>query len=762
MKLEIKKSVRELVELVLKSGSLDNTFKTNARAIEGVRAHQKLQKSNAEIFKNYEKEVYLDTKIDVGKFLLHIDGRCDGIIEDLGRIIVEEIKSTYVPLNLIYDDFNEMHWSQGKIYAYMVCEKRNIDVVYVQLSYYNLENNEVKSFLKKYTRKELIDYIMELVSYYKKYIEIQMENKIKRDNSIKELQFPFTSYRKGQLSFIKSCYGTIRDKEKIFIEAPTGTGKTISTIFPALKSLSSQLSNKIFYLTAKGANKATVEDTLSLLRDRGLKIKTITIQAKEKMCLNDKVSCNKEDCIYANLYYDKLKKNIMEIVLDENEFSIENIIKYAKKYEICPFELSLDLIEWCDFVICDYNYIFDPKVQLNRVIEDAENTTLLIDEAHNLVDRSRASYSARLCKSEFNNIKKEIRGVYPALYKKIDKVIKLFIQERMYCEEEGKGYIYYKDLPKDLCKELRILCKEIDRILSIKKNNVYTEKLIDLFFEINAFFGVSELYNDQYYTYIENISDDIRISLFCANPSKNLKSVMDKFRAIILFSATLSPFYYFIKILGGNENSYRLRLKSPFPKENFKVCIYRANTRYKVRDKTIPEISNKIAQFILDNMGNYMVFFPSYEYMNNIYNYLEKHNILGNIICQQSNMTDEEQSGFINMFKQRNNITGFCVMGGSFSEGIDLPGDKLVGVIIVGVGYPKVSIEGEIIYKHFGEEGESIAYIYPGINKVLQAAGRVIRTETDKGRLLLIDDRYLKRDYYNLLPENWKPISLIK
>ena len=762
MKLEIKKSVREFVELILKSGSLDNTFKTNARAIEGVRAHQKLQKSNEEIFKEYEKEVYLETTIDVGSFILHIEGRCDGIILDSDRTIVEEIKSTYVPLSAIYDDFNDMHWSQGKIYAYMVSQERNIEVIYVQLSYYNLDNNEVKSFLKKYTKKELTEYMIELVSYYKKYIEIQIENRVKRNTSIKKLDFPFQEYREGQLSFIKACYGTIRDESKIFIQAPTGTGKTISTIFPALKALDKGYGEKIFYLTAKGANKTVVEETLRILRDKGLVIRTIILQAKEKICLNEKISCNKEDCIYANLYYDKLKNSIMDIVSNEYEFSIEKIVEYAEKYEMCPFELSLDLIEWCDLIVCDYNYIFDPKVGLRRIIEEGEKNIVLIDEAHNLVDRSRNSYSASLYKSKFEDIKKEVRGIVPKLYRRINKVTKLFIQERIYCEEKKSDYMYYREIPKEFCKELRILSKEIDNVLSEKINHIYDEKLLNLYFDVNTFLEISELYDDDYYTYIEDMNNEVKISLFCADPAKNLRSIMNKFRAVILFSATLSPFNYFIKILGGNEDDYRLKLKSPFPKENFKVYMHKANTRYTVRDKTVPQVCKAITQFISSYEGNYMIFFPSYEYMKKVKEYLEEHGMLNNILCQESDMTTEQQKDFIKKFEKRNNIVGLCVMGGSFSEGIDLPGDDLIGVVIVGVGYPKISIEGQIIREHFKRDGENIAYIYPGINKVLQAAGRVIRTETDKGRLLLIDDRYLESKYFKLIPDEWKPINIMK
>ena len=655
-----------------------------------------------------------------------------------------------------------MHWSQGKIYAYMISKERNLNVVYVQLTYYNLESNEVKSFLKKYSKEELEDYMWELINYYKIYVETQVNNRILRNRSIKNLKFPFNEYREGQLSFIKSCYGTIREKEKIFIQAPTGTGKTISTIFPSIKALGEELGEKIFYLTSKGANKGVAEQTIKILKEEGIKAKSITLNAKEKICLNDCVNCNAEECEYANLYYDKLKKSILEIVSNEHEFSTEKIIDYAKKYKICAFELSLDLIEWCDIVICDYNYIFDPRVSLRRVVDYADNIILLIDEAHNLVERSRASYSSSLSKRKFMDLKKELKGIAPKLYRITNKINKLFVEERLYSEEKNEKYSYYREVPKELCKELRVMAREIDKSLSEKKDNNFNNKLLDIYFDINNFLGISELYDDDYYTYIESTKDEVKISLFCANPSKKLKSTMDKFRASVLFSATMSPFRYFINILGGKEDDYRLTLKSPFPKENFKVSLYKANTRYKFRDKTIPEICQVISKFILSNKGNWMVFFPSYEYMKKVQEYIEENNMIDSILSQEANMTVESQERFINEFKTKENITGFCVMGGSFSEGIDLPGEDLIGVIIIGVGYPKVSIEGQIIREHFGEEGENIAYIYPGINKVLQAAGRVIRTECDKGKLLLIDDRYVEKRYFDLLPEIWKPINIIK
>jgi Rad3-related DNA helicase len=763
MAMEIKKSVREFVEVVLKSGSLDNRFKTNARALDGIRAHQKLQKSNGEIYKEYEKEVYLKTDIDMDDFILHLEGRCDGIIKDGDNIIVEEIKSTYVPLKDIYIDFNIMHWSQGKIYAYMICEKRNINIIYVQLSYYNLDTNEVKSFLKKYEFGDLANYIDELISYYKRYVLIEIKHKEIRNKTIKNMKFPFEQYRIGQLDFAKACYGTIKEGKKIFLQAPTGIGKTISTLFPSIKALGEGLSDRIFYLTAKNINRKVAEDTLEELRRQGLTFKSISITAKEKICQNGKVDCNEEVCPYAKNYYDKVKEIIFEILDNESGISSENLIYYANKYKVCPFELSLDLVKWCDGVVCDYNYIFDPKVYLRRIVdEDGKNNIVLVDEAHNLIDRARSVYSTKLNKSKFLDLRREVKGVLPNIYRNINKVNKLFIEERINCESQDKNSIFYKEVPKELCKVLRSFNKDVEELLIKKDKFRFNEMLLDIYFDISSFLAVSELYGDDYVTYVDTDKDEVIISMYCVDPSEKLKNTMDKFRAVLLFSATLSPFKYFINVLGGDVNDYRLKLRSPFPKENLEVYLYKGNTRYLSRDKTLPKICSKIFEFIKMQKGNYMIFFPSYEYANKAKMYIQDKFEISNIIFQEANMDDEDRKKFLSKFEEGEDVIGFCVMGGLFSEGIDLPGNKLIGAVIVGVGYPKISLEGEIIRKHFNEEGERIAYTYPGINKVMQAVGRVIRTGEDKGRVLLIDDRYTNSEYFNFLPEEWKPLNIIK
>ena len=483
--MKIKKSVRKFVEIVLKTGSLDNRFTTNARAIEGIRAHQELQRSNEEIYKNYEKEVFLKTEIDMEDFLLQLEGRCDGIISDNNKVIVEEIKSTYIPLKDIVEDYNIMHWSQGKIYAYMICKERGLEDIDVQLSYYNLDVHEVKTFIKSYKQYELDKYVLKLAEDFKRYALIEIRHKDSRNKSIKEAEFPFESYRIGQLELAKACYGTIKEGKNIFLQAPTGIGKTISTIYPSVKALGEGLSEKIFYLTAKNSNKKIAEESVELLRKRGIDVNSISISAKEKICINDKLNCNEEECIYAKNYYDKIKTAIPTILNEKKQISAYELAEYGEMYKICPFELSLDLIQWCDCIICDYNYIFDPRVYLRRVLdEDGKNNIILVDEAHNLINRARSSYTATLNKSKFLELRREVKGIMPKLFKYINNINKVFIEEARACQAQDKIYEYYSDMPKELCDALRIFNREAEETLSKKEKIGFNELLLEVYFEV--------------------------------------------------------------------------------------------------------------------------------------------------------------------------------------------------------------------------------------------------------------------------------------
>ncbi|ATD54051.1 ATP-dependent DNA helicase [Clostridium chauvoei] len=756
-KIVIRESVRGIIEYILRAGHLDDRYTGKSRALEGTLAHQRLQASNEKIYSNYEKEVRLEYTFAIEDALLKVDGRADGIIIEDNRIIIEEIKSTMKNLSLIDEDYNELHWAQAKFYSYIYLVENNLSNIFIRLSYYNIETNEVKSFDKEFNIEELTSFIDYIVKEYSRWIKISSKLQVLRNDSINKLDFPFETYRKGQRDLAVNCYNTIREKSVLFAQAPTGIGKTISTIFPAVKALGSGMGRRIIYLTAKTITRTVAEEAFNKLEDKGLNFRNITLTSKEKICFQEKVTCNPDECRYAVNYFTKVNDIIFEMLSNEKRFTREIIEKYAKKYEVCPFELSLDLSSWCDGIICDYNYAFDPRVRLKRFFEeDLKSNILLVDEGHNLVNRARDMFSAELYKSNILNVSKLIKGIAPTLYKALSSINKEFIKIRKQVQEMEQDNIYQKEEFKNLYKLLRIALKEGDEYLVKAVGTKGYNDVLELYFDMRSFVSISELYSNEYVTIVELDKSEVKVKLFCVNPSKNLASIVRGSYSTIIFSATLTPLNYYIDLLGGNEKSYRMKLPSPFKIENFKTYGYPLNMRYSMREKNIDNVCKLIKKFISEYSGNYMVFLPSYSYLNKVYSrYVELYQE-EDIFCQGDTLSEEDRDAFINKFRENKNITAFCVVGGIFSEGIDLPGDMLIGSVVVGVGFPRISKEGDIIKDYYDDKGFDYAYVYPGINKVLQAAGRVIRTEEDKGRLLLIDDRYFSLKYRTLLPKEWK------
>ncbi|MGN0026107.1 MAG: ATP-dependent DNA helicase, partial [Clostridium sp.] len=756
-KIIIKDSVRGIIEYILKQGSIDDRYTGSTRALEGTLAHQKLQSNNEKIYSNYKKEVKLQKEFQIDNVILIVDGRADGIIIEGKDVYIEEIKSTMKSLILIDEDYNELHWAQAKFYAYIYSKQNTLNNIKVRLSYFNLETEEVKSFDREFNIEDLESFVFEIINEYKKWVLLKSELLTIRNESIKSLKFPFDNYRKGQKELAIACFNTIKEKAVLFAQAPTGIGKTISTIFPAVKSLGESRGDRIVYLTAKTITRTVAEESVKKLKDKSLKCKSITLTAKEKICFKEKSSCNPENCEYALNYYDKVNNVIFNILKEEDTFTREKIEEYAKKEKLCPFELSLDLSLWCDLIICDYNYAFDPRARLKRFFEDdVGNNVLLVDEGHNLVDRSRSMFSAEIYKDKILKASKVIKGKAPNLFKALNAINKYLIEIRKELQEAEVNSLYKKDEYKDLYKLLRIFMKECDEYLVKSANTEGYDEIKDLYFEIRAFISISELYSKEYVTLVEINKNDVKIKLFCVNPSKNLSKIVQGSYSTIIFSATLTPINYYIDLLGGDDKSYRMKLPSPFKKENLKIYGKPLNMRFKHRENNIDTVCNLIYNFKEEEMGNYMVFLPSYQYLNKIFERYKELYGDKNIICQGEVLTEEQRELFLNSFKIDSNILAFCVIGGVFSEGIDLPGKRLIGSIIVGVGFPKISNEGDIIKDYYEEKGFDYAYIYPGINKIMQAAGRVIRTERDKGRILLIDDRYYTLKYRSLLPREWE------
>lgn len=757
MNLLVKESVRGIVEYILKQGSLDDRHVSRTRAIDGTIAHGKLQSDNEKIYDQYEKEVNMKCDFTYGDIILQVEGRADGIIKENNDIIIEEIKSTYRDLIYIEEDYNPVHWAQSKFYGYIYCKDYNLDKISIRLSYYNLNTNEVKSFQKIFSFNDLSDYVIDIVDKYISMVRMREDFKKERNKSIDEMKFPFEKYRKGQRELAVNCYNSIKQRCILFAQAPTGIGKTISTIFPAVKGLVDGRGERIVYLTSKTITRVVAEEAYMKLIDNGLKFRFISITAKEKACINNEVKCNPNDCPYAVDYFSKINSVTMEILKQESTFSREIIEKYAREFNVCPFELSLDLSLWCDGIICDYNYAFDPRARLKRIFEEEnEKNVILIDEAHNLVNRARDMYSGEVIKSKVLAVSRILKGKVPKLYKAVNNINKELIEIRRELEEKNVNVLYHNTEYKELMKLLRIFLGEADEYLVKAKNTNGYEEILDFYYEVRSFVSLGELYSKQYTTILRKEKNEFTVKIFCIDPSKNIGDIINSAYSTIIFSATLSPVKYYIDLLGGNDESFRVKFASPFKKENLSTYLYPLDMRYVNRYNNIDKLCTAINKFITDLKGNYIVFLPSFEYLKKVYGRYTEIYGEDNTIVQGENLSENEKEEFLNRFQEGANITSFAVVGGMFSEGVDLPGERLIGAVVVGVGFPMISIENDIIREYFGNNGFDYAYAYPGINKVLQSAGRVIRTETDKGRVLLIDSRYNQYKYRSMLPQEWE------
>lgn len=756
-------AVRELAEYTLQEGDLNlESFMSSSRAVAGTRAHQKIQKARPD---EYEAEVPISFTLEQPKFNLNISGRVDGIYTYDDRVIIDEIKSTTKPVSSFAVESNKIHWGQAKIYAYIYATQQGLPEIWVQLTYYNIDTKQQRELLQKYTKQELEQFFSELTSNYLAWAEVIYDWQKSRDLSLSSLEFPFAGYRAGQRQMAVESFRVIRDAQQMLVQAPTGIGKTMATIFPAVKSFSEETIRKIFFFSARTTGKELAKSACVALQKNGAKLKTLVITAKDKICFEPDSACNAEECRYARGYYDRVQV-ALEDTFREDIFDRECIESYAMKHEVCPFEFTLYLSLWSDFIICDYNYGFDPKVYLRRFFGDDisdRNYAFLVDEAHNLVDRSREMYSASLSKQTILNARRPLKGKLDSVYKPLGELNKLMLKIRKAAEEEGDFLVQEKP-DEEFMPLLRKFITSAEKWLSQNQPAVYRKELLDIYFEALWFSRVLEMYDEHYVTTNLREGGDLTVKLFCVDPSLQMSEALKRTRSAIFFSATLTPQDYFSDIFGCDEEAKKMVLPSPFPKKNLLVMQANNSTRYKQREETASEICEILEQMVLAKKGNYLLFFPSYKYLNMIHDLFQEKQSGMNIQIQQQGMTEQEREEFIANFSEESEETmvAFAVMGGVFGEGIDLVGERLDGVAIVGVGLPGISKERDLILNYYNQEnsGFEYAYQYPGINRVLQAAGRVIRTETDRGIVLLIDDRFRWSSYRKLLPSNWQMESV--
>lgn len=848
---EIRVSVRNLVEFVLRHGDIDNRHQGSAENAmqEGSRIHRMIQRRMGD---EYQAEVFLRYTEPTDHYVLVVEGRADGIIEREKEVIIDEIKGTYRDLAKIKQPM-PLHIAQAKCYAYIYGLQKQLKELRVRMTYCNIETEELRYFYQDYTFEELKEWFNELIAAYRKWADYTWEWNELRQKSIEKLEFPFP-YREGQKELASYVYQTIYHKKKLFLEAPTGVGKTISTVFPAIKAMGKGMGEKLFYLTAKTITRTVAEDTISLLRSKGLRFKSVILTAKEKICFMEQTECNPEHCPYAKGHYDRINDAIFALLTTEESFTREKIEEYARAFQVCPFEMCLDMSLFSDGIICDYNYVFDLHVYLKRFFGDGSggNYLFLIDEAHNLLERGREMYSASLLKEEFLEIKREIRQTYVSemellahkddisgqmtlemtnasdtLSGTMDSEAMDATSEIILSEDEdmeitkssgkrrgGKsifvrqGYAEKMEFHIGKCnKELLELKREcehyrlvesIDKFVQalLKLHTVFgdyleeqeeetlpvRDVLLDFYFKMSHFLEIYERLDENYVKYTQ-MGDDgtFLLKLFCVNPRENLKECMMRGRSTILFSATFLPIQYYKNLLGGDPEDYEVYAKSIFnPEKRALLLANDVTSKYTRRsDEEFYNIARYINEIVKNRHGNYMVFCPSYSFLQTVY---ERYTACfedeeQECIMQQDYMSEEDRENFLARFQgnescdlqvnigmeieeeDEQTLIGFCVLGGIFSEGIDLKNDSLIGAIIVGTGLPQVCNEREILKNYFDERGENgfdYAYRYPGMNKVLQAAGRVIRTAEDVGIIALLDERFLQFAYRKMFPREWE------
>ncbi|MCI7531686.1 MAG: ATP-dependent DNA helicase [Lachnobacterium sp.] len=823
---ELHTSVRNLVEFILRGGDIDNRsgrMITDAM-MEGSKIHRKIQRSMGE---DYQAEVPLALTIEAEEYMLVIEGRADGIaygefpnqnlekeaytqdtfLDRTGKseemVYIDEIKGVYRNVATMEAPVY-VHKAQAMCYAYIYALQNHLDQIGVQMTYCNLDTEDVKLFQEVFAWDALADWFGNLIAEYRKWADWQIMWRRKRQESIQNLEFPYP-YREGQRKLVGDVYRTIRRGKNLFLQAPTGVGKTISTIFPAVKAVGEELADRIFYLTAKTITATVAKETFGLLREQGYQAKIIQLTAKEKLCLcgntaieqeaadqdnpypdfpQIKLECNPQNCPYAKGHFDRVNDAVFELLQMSDLFTREEILAQARKHRVCPFELSLDVATWCDNILCDYNYVFDPNVYLKRFFQDSskEKYLFLVDEAHNLVDRSREMYSATLYKEDILAVKKIMKPHNQAIARTLDKCNKAMLDFKRECENYS------------VCESVGVLTFYLMRLVSqmeefFEKPREFPDKktVLDFYFELRNFVNIYDLVDENYVIYDEMQEDGrFMIKLFCVDPSKNLQKCIDKSVSTIFFSATLLPINYYKRLLSTKEDNYAIYAQSTFDETQRLLAFGRdVSTKYTRRG---PAEYEKIARYIRaairSKKGNYMVFFPSYKMMQDVYDVFvrveresdtrngvavsDEQNIAEEsleesltIIMQHSNMNEAEREEFLQAFEQEDGgtLVAFCVMGGIFGEGIDLKNDRLIGAVIVGTGLPQISNEREILKQYYDKQGLSgfdYAFRYPGINKVLQAAGRVIRTQEDRGIIVLLDERFLQSDYNALYPREWK------
>lgn len=755
-------SVREIVDFACRTGGLggQGMFASAQRAQEGTRGHRRLQQSRPG---DYEAEVAIRASFSEEGFVLHISGRMDGIWPRDKPPLIEEIKTVSDRWDGREDP---LHRAQLRLYAALAAREHGWLEVKTRLVYLNWKTDEEVLFPQLETKEALAEFLDRVLGIWRPWLRNEAARLRQRNASVANLAFPLGSFRADQRTLSRSVYRTIRDGGRLFIEAPTGLGKTMGVLYPAARALPRLGSGKCFYLTAKNSGRLAAEKALADLGRAGAVVRSITLVAREKACFSETPGgCDVRTCPYAEGYFDRVKP-ALEDLLVHRELLPTQIEAAARAHRVCPFELALDASEWCDFIIADYNYAFDPSVRLQRHFQDrAAAQVLLVDEAHNLVDRSRDMHSASLTIADLTmpHSLKRARGATRAKRAVAAACEAWQVLLNRWADQEGilipREYhqgakVFTKAPEEEEYAALRNALRELERFLESQPPGSDLGPWLVPFFAIHGFFKALEKYDETCCWMLHATQGWGKIS--CLDPSSRLTAFTDTLRSAVFFSATLSPAEFFQGLLGGKKGDPRIVCRSPFRAEQVEVGVASIDVTYRSRAESLPRVASLIGQWWRERPGNALLFCPSIDYLGSLADLLEEDQLP--VYRQTASMTEPERAAFLSRLEEGKSAMALAVLGGIFAEGVDLPGDRLTGVAVIGVGLPALSLERDALQYYFEKTrraGFDYAYGFPGMNRVLQAVGRLIRTEQDQGRILLVDQRYAQKKYRELLPSWW-------
>ncbi len=783
----IELSARDLCLYASRCGSLD-AFPLGGGEPTG--SESKLfYKLQSEAGAYYNPDVVLSNTVSLSGIYFTVELKADGIIRQGSELVVDKIKC--VKGKGFYGNPDEYTLAMLKCAAYFLCVREELQGVCGRVSYYNTDTEKLKYFKYKFTAAELKDFYMGMLARIEYMARLLVDRTETELATAENAVFPYSELREGQERMIRECYSAMRRGKRIFVEAPTGTGKTISSLFPALRALGKGYCDKIFYLTPKTSTRREAFAAAARLHASGALQRTVVLSAKEQMCICPAKAmgvgdcCNSKMCELARGYYDRVDDALREMLSRYRGYSRSLIIETAKKYRICPYELSLDLSELCDIIICDYNYAFDPSVYLRRYFGPegrgkrlGEKYIFLIDEAHNFTDRAREMYSCELKLSDFAAVAEDAAGdnLYGGgVYELLSPIITAFRGIKRLCRDslvkdsEGNDLGFYmgNEPIASVSRALELFRKRCGEWIKKNGDNPYFDRLSFLWASVRKYITVEEFFDTNFRAYAQLSGGDTTVKLYCHDPSEITNNLLMRAESAVMFSATLTPPDYFCDVLGGGNGAESLKLESPFPPERLSLTVAGyVNTRFETRDDNAKRFATVIAATVSAKAGNYIAYFPSYQCLEQTYKAFAAKYPRVETVVQEKHMSAARREEFLSAFKADKGKlrVGFCVLGGVFAEGVDLPGSRLIGCIIFGVGLPGLSNERNIIKEHFDLKsdegmGYDYAYTFPGMNNVLQAAGRVIRTEEDTGVVVLADDRYATPKYRALFPEHWKNVN---